>query len=506
MLWTSPSPDAEEAPLSGPRSSGPEREIELKFLCEPRDLDALLAAAPEGETELKALRATYFDTPDGRLKARRISLRVRESGGKHVQTLKRGDGFGREEYEQRVEALDLDMPALKKALTGPRRRALAPAFTVAVERRQRVVTYHGAAVEIAADLGTIQAGEARREISELELELKAGSPRALFDLARELSKTAPLYLSYEGKAAQGQALGDGALLAPRRLEKIALDADLSAAEAFQVIARASLSAIAANAALVRETSDEAALHQLRVAVRRLRSAIAACADLVGDAEAPAIRAALKWLAGTCGEARDLDVFVASLEGAPEAALLAEPLAQARAHAYAKACAALSSGRFRDLVIEAAAWIETGAWVAGPGKAPAQRRAEPARAFAARALAQRWKAWKRLAEDFESLDVAGRHRLRLKAKGLRYAAEAFASLFPARPAARLVTRVKALQDELGALNDAAVAKALLDGLRLDLAQREAASSLIAARAGNGKRGLKRARKAAERVAESEKFWR
>lgn len=486
--------------------SGPDREIELKFICEPRDLEALLAAAPQGPTETKALRATYFDTPDGHLRAKRISLRVRESGGRRVQTLKRGDGFGREEYEQKVEALELDMPALRKALSGQRRRALAPAFTVAVERRQRVVDYHGAAVEIAADLGTIEAAEHRRDICELELELKAGSPRALFDLARDLSRTAPLYLSYEGKAAQGQALGDGALLAPRRLEKIALDADLNAAEAFQVIARASLSAIAANAALVRETADEAALHQLRVAVRRLRSAIGACSDLVGDAEAPAIRAGLKWLAGTCGEARDLDVFIAGLAGDPDAQTLAEPLAQARATAYAKACAALSSGRFRDLVIDTAAWIETGAWVAGPGKAAAERRAEPARAFAARALAQRWKAWKKLADDFEGLDVAGRHRLRIKAKGLRYGAEAFASLFPAKPAARLIARVKRLQDELGALNDAAVAKALLDGLRLDLAQGEAAARLVAARAATGKRGLKRARKAAEHVAESEPFWR
>lgn len=494
-------PDAEEA-----RLSGPDREIELKFLCEPRDLDALLAAAPAGLTEEKALRATYFDTPDGRLRARRISLRVRESGGKSVQTLKRGDGFGREEYEQRVEALDLDMPALKKALPGLRRRALAPAFTVAVERRQRVVDYHGARVEIAADLGTIQAGERRREICELELELKAGSPRALFDLARELSKSAPLYLSYEGKAAQGQALGDGALLAPRRLEKIVLEPGLPAAEAFQTIARASLSAIAANGALVRETSDEAALHQLRVAVRRLRSAIGACADLVGDAEAPAVRAELKWLAGACGEARDLDVFIAGLEGAPEAALLAEPLAQARAHAYAKACAALSSGRFRDLVITTAAWIETGAWLTGPGKAAAQRRAEPAPAFAARALAERWKAWKRLAKDFDTLDDAGRHRLRIRAKGLRYAAEAFASLFPAKPAARLIARVKQLQDDLGALNDAAAAKALLEGLRLDLAAREAADRLVSQRAGSARQGLKRARKSLERLAESERFWR
>lgn len=501
MLRTPATSGAKEALLSGP-----EREIELKFLCEPRDLEALLAAAPPGVTEDRSLQATYFDTPDRRLQARHISLRVRESGGRRVQTLKRGEGFGREEHEQRVEALDLDMPALKAVLSRQRRRALQPAFTVAVARRQRVVDYRDAAVEIAADQGVIQAGDRRREICELELELKAGPPRALFDLARDLARTAPLYLSYEGKAAQGQALGDGVLLAPRRLDRIALDRDATAAEAFQTVARASLSVIAANAALVRETADEAALHQLRVAVRRLRSVISACGDLVSDADAPSLRAELKWLAGTCGEARDLDVFAASLGGTPEAASLAGPLAQARAVAYAKASAALSSGRFRDLVIAAAAWIETGAWLTGPGKAAAAQRAQPARDFAARALARRWKALARLAEDFDALDVAGRHRLRLKAKGLRYAAEAFASLFPARPAARLIARVKRLQDHLGALNDAAVAQDLLQGLRLDLAQREAADRLIAARARGGRRRLKSARKAVADLAASERFWR
>ena len=98
-------------------------EIELKFLCEPADLAVVLAAAPPGETHEKALVSTYYDTPQGDLRKARISLRIREGGGKRVQTLKRGDGFAREEHEQTIttDGLDLSLPALKDALPPAKR-------------------------------------------------------------------------------------------------------------------------------------------------------------------------------------------------------------------------------------------------------------------------------------------------------------------------------------------------------------------------------------------------
>ena len=114
--------------------SAGEDEIELKFLCEPADLAVVLAAAPHGETYEKALVSTYYDTPQGDLRKARISLRIREGGGKRVQTLKRGDGFAREEHEQAIttDGLDLGFPALKDALPPAKRKTLSPIFTVRV--------------------------------------------------------------------------------------------------------------------------------------------------------------------------------------------------------------------------------------------------------------------------------------------------------------------------------------------------------------------------------------
>src|SRR6185503_14175741 len=79
------------------------REIELKFLCAPRDLSAVLAAAPEGDDDSRELISVYFDTPDLRLQKAGVSLRVRQSKAGRVLTMKRGDGLAREEYEAPLE-------------------------------------------------------------------------------------------------------------------------------------------------------------------------------------------------------------------------------------------------------------------------------------------------------------------------------------------------------------------------------------------------------------------
>ncbi len=432
-------------------------------------------------------------------------MRIREDDGVRLQTLKRGEGFAREEHEGPAPAtgLDLSVPALKKILPPAQRRRLAPTFTVAVTRRLRTFLYAGAEIELAIDEGAVTSGDRRRVISEVELELKAGPPAALFALARNLSRTAPLYLSFDGKATQGAALRDGTTLAPRKLDRVKLKRGTSTAAAFQAIARNSLTQIAANALIVREADGEEALHQLRVSVRRLRSAVATFKPIVEDDFAPAIRAELRWLLKACDEARDLDVFAHDNAGLGEAgATLAAVVEAARAGAHAKAQAAVASKRFRDLVLEATAWVETGAWLSGKHE---KRRRGSAREFAAKALARRWKRIVARAADLEALGDVGRHHLRIDAKKLRYALEAFAPLFHKARTERFLKRLKTLQDELGALNDAAVAHRLVARLKPDGAGREAARSLLAARDDRRARTLKAAAKAMRHLATAPLPW-
>jgi triphosphatase len=487
------------------------REIELKFHCEPQDLPAVLAAAPAGDEEVRELISVYFDTPDRALARAGVSLRVRESGGQRIQTLKRGQGLAREEHEQPVPGFKPDpkAPPLSEILPPDAAEALSPAFYVGVHRRQRLVRRGHAEIEIALDHGEVRAGEGKSPISEVELELKSGPVDALFDLARELVDAAPLYLSFQSKSQMGQALRDGR---PRGRLRPALRPEATAAQAFQTVARQALGEIARNGGLLRAAPSAEGVHQLRVATRRLRSALSTFAPLVRDERMETLKGELRWLAGACNDARDWDVLAA---GTALAAAALEPrppglerlmraIEARQAQSAGPPAEAIASARFRKLLVELTAWIETGPWLADAARA--ELRATPARLFAADRLERQLKRVRRRAKAFAQADEAARHDLRIEGKKLRYATQSFASLYGEKAVARIGEPLKALQEELGAVNDAAVARRLIGQLPLDVETAFAAGEVCGVRAAETRERLRRAHRALHRLLEARPFWR
>jgi inorganic triphosphatase YgiF len=485
------------------------REIELKFLCAPGDLGAVLAAAPDGDEDSRELISVYFDTPDLTLQKAGVSLRVRESKGRRILTMKRGEGLAREEYETPLES---DQPTnelapLREILSDSDAAALTPAFNVRVNRRQRLVRFGEAEIELALDQGEVSGGRRVSPISEVELELKSGRPEALFDLARELAKSAPLYLSFDTKSARGQALVADETMEARRRTKVRLDRAATVAEAFQKNARNALAAIAANAAVLREAPQPEAVHQLRVAARRLRSALSTFRPVVEDPAYGAVKDELRWLAKSFDNARNLDVFAtevlapAQMTPSPPAGLaaLVAAVEAARQAARKDACETSASERFRSLMIDASAWVETGAWIAG------EAGREPARAYAQRTLSRRLKKLLKRGRKLESSDDAARHKMRIGAKKLRYAAEGFASLYPDKKVDSFVGRVKDLQDSLGALNDVATAEPLIAGLNLGADAAYAAGELEGLKLADKNRLIAHAAKAMRRLGDVAPFW-
>jgi inorganic triphosphatase YgiF len=483
-----------------------DREVELKFLCTPEDLAPVLAAAPAGDEESRELISVYFDTPDRALQKAGVSLRVRESKGRRVQTLKRGEGMSREEHEAPIAgfAPDPELGPLKRLL--PQGESLKAAFNVRVTRRQRTVRYDGAEIELALDQGEVTGGSARSPICEVELELKSGPQQALFALARDLSKAAPLYLSFEGKAARGQALVAGEPLQARRTEKVALPGDITAAEAFQGVARGALAQIASNAAVLRAAPQAEAVHQLRVAARRLRSALSTFKPIVRDTGLDAVKAELRWLAQSCDQARNLDVFADSALATGQAmpyppaglAALDRALQALRRQAWAEAAEAATGARFRALMVETTAWTETGAWLAAAPPTAAET-------FAAKAMDARRDKVLKHGKHLKDGDDVARHHLRIQAKKLRYAAEAFAGLYPRKAAKSYIRRVKALQDVLGDLNDLATVGPLVEGLDLASDAAFAAGELAGWRSAGKPALIARAGKAFHRLADADPFW-
>ncbi|MEW6017557.1 MAG: CHAD domain-containing protein [Pseudomonadota bacterium] len=454
-------------------------EIELKFLCDPADVPALLAALPPGEDREAEMSATYFDTPERALREREAGLRLRDEPGGRRQTLKAGRGIRRIEAEitPAGDGLDLSHAALLDLIGAETAARLEPLFEVRVRRTLRDATQEGGEIEIAIDQGEIRAGRRRRRLCELELELKAGEPRLLFDLARRLFDVAPLYLSFETKADQGFALVEPP--SAHRHDGVRLSADQTAAETFQALMRSGLSQLAANGLLLRAADTAEAIHQLRVAARRMRSALSTFKGLLDAETAEAIKGELKWIASACGEARELDVFIDETYGPAarsEAAIhgladLGQALEAARSKAHAKARAAVASARFRRLLLDLCAWVETGDWLAA-----LEDGGGPAGDFAAHGLARRRRKLARKGRGLSDLDDAARHQVRIEAKKLRYAAEGFRSLLDDKAARRFLKRLRKVQASLGALNDAAAAEALLTRLKVEGAGLYAAGHL------------------------------
>jgi triphosphatase len=483
------------------------REVELKFACGPEDLAAVLAAAPPGDDADAELISVYFDTPDLALQKAGASLRVRESKGLRVQTLKRGEGLAREEHEASIEGLapDPELGPLPDLM--PAGASLKPAFNVRVSRRQRLVRHDGAEIELALDQGEVVGGDASAPICEVELELKSGPAAALFTLARSLGEAAPLYLSFDSKAARGQALVAGAGPGPRKSAAVVLEGGETAGEAFQAVARKALAQIAANAALLREDPTAEAVHQLRVGARRFRSALTTFRPIVEGEDLAAVKAELEWLSHACDEARNLDVYADGLADAdtglqgPAAGLasLRGLIDAERGRARAEVVRTVSSARFRGLMIDTAEWMEIGAWQTGrPAREPVER-------FAREALKTRRRKVLKRGDAVRGGDDEALHALRIAAKKLRYAGDAFASLYGAKRIDTFTGPVKDLQTELGELNDLATAAPLIAALALPPDAAFAAGELLGLRAATKPRRIQRAAKALARLADAPPFW-
>ena len=442
-----------------------DQEIELKLEIDADAIDRLAASPPLAAivSDAREQLSTYFDTPDQTLRRAGVSLRIRRSGERLVQTVKASGAaaaglFARAEWEREVEG---DLPEIGVAhpirtlIAAEALAAVAPAFTVAVTRRRWDVTRGDTAVELVADTGEAIAGDRRTAVCEIELELKEGHAAELFALAHELGRAVPLRLGVVTKAERGYRLLAAATGA-HKAESLALTPGMSTAAAFAAIVGTCLRQFRLNEEILRTQPTAEAIHQARVALRRMRSALSIFRPVVEDAHYPALASELRWLAGSLGDARDLDVLI---ERVPDAA---ERLSPVRDAAYAAALAALDSQRARDLMLQLVEWSAIGAWRTAPVDPVLTER--PAERFAARALDRMRRRIKRRGRHLAKLDDEERHSVRIQAKRLRYATGFFAALFPGDKAARRHTAFQSalatLQDHLGDLNDLATAPALL----------------------------------------------
>lgn len=482
-------------------------EIELKLDLTPEAADALEAAALlPGDPDIAEQRSIYFDTPDHILMKAGFSLRIRRSGRKRIQTVKANGAsaaglFVRSEWERPVRH---DTPVLDdttpiRALLGDAVDAIGPAFEVRIERRSWIISDSGATIELVLDRGEAVTAERHSSICEIELELKKGDPAALFALARRLDAAAPVRLGVQSKAERGYRLA-GPAATMFKAEPVTLNNEMTAADAFRHIVQNCLRQFRLNEALLMTCRDAGALHQARVALRRLRSAFSIFKPVIDGEAHVALREELRWLAAELGDARNLDVL---LERAKSGALN-DRIATAREIAYDRVEEVLASTRVRSLVLDLTEWTASGDWLEAPGGTHDPH--QSARDFAVTALDRYRRKVKRDGRELAHANDASRHEVRKDAKKLRYASEFFASLFDNKRQRRrhkkFAAALEVLQDQLGVLNDLATASEVLD--KLGLADDPGASRLLTG--SKRKLLLKAAAEAHEDWIDMKRFWR
>lgn len=462
-------------------------ETELKLLLDP-GADAALAARPilaepgtvRGRERLVV--TTYFDTAARDLARAGIALRLRRDGRQRLQSLKRAAGplvAGLSMPEEEERPVRGDQPDLA-APEGPLARTaaaivgtapLGPVFETRVRRRTWILRpTGGGAVEVALDRGEIAAGDRCLPVAEAEIELKEGPPGAVWAAAAALFPTGPVRFATATKAERGRALAETGEDAappdpPLPVPKAGQPVETVARDAF----RYCLGQIAANLARAGTTAAPEGPHQLRVALRRLRAALALLAPCLGGVPPGPMAAEARWLGQVAGSLRDLDVLAGRL--VPDGLALADPEARAallaavevqRAETRAQVQATLLSPRATRFVFDLGGWTEARGWLDPADWGQSARLATPIADLAPALLDHRLERALKRGRHVRHLTEDARHTLRKELKKLRYAAEFLAGLWPGKRTDAFLKALRQLQDTFGELTDVAMARDFLLG--------------------------------------------
>ena len=468
-------------------------EIELKLSLTPKAARSFIRhplIAPHAPLRQHVV-STYFDTPDLVLQKQRIGVRLRKKGGQWLQTVKSAEPASgglamRSEWEWPAQPGQLDFSLLENELLRGQLTQHLPiltaVFTTDFQRQAWIVPFGDSEIEVALDQGYIETPGKQAALCEVELELVSGRISDIFALTRALQDSLGLHPALASKAERGYQLFLNQPATPTKAPLPALDSGTHPVVAFKKIALACLEHLQRNEQGAKLGEDGEYVHQARVALRRLRSAIQFFSPVLPKDFTKAYNRAWRTLAQALGKARDYDVFLQEALP-PMSRLLPAGAGLARLHKEAErqcrqsrrnVANLLSLPEYSRILVEF-----TGAVVCLPEEADIDLNRLACRGldkYARRAgeLAQKCAVQQKEGAAFTD-HAAQLHPLRIAFKRLRYALDALAPLFPAKRTARYLQHLERLQDVLGSVNDHRNAQAIIGKCQLA----KAASPLLAA---------------------------
>ena len=493
-------------------------EIELKFGVDPTRAAAVEAALRRLPSRRVTIVSRYFDSPDHRLADAGLSLRLRRTGKAWEQTLKAPAERLAERLEETVLRPGKWGPggpplapelhdgtaagkALRNALGSAEASArLGPVHTCTVVRRFVEIEALGARVEVAFDRGEIRTDAATAAVCEVEYELKEGDALALVEFGRTGVREHGLWLSTASKAMRGDRLARGRAHEPAvKAKPPRLRRGMAGPEIFRAVLKACLGQVLANASELAEGhSDDEIVHQLRIGLRRTRTACRELAVLQQGSDA-AWLAPLAEAFRTLGAYRDRSVVVAALQSRLAESGSPDPTLRSSQGEPADPVEVVRGSDFQGALLDGLALTLADAKAdAGPGAG------RDALDRIASRLDRLERQLKRAAKDFERSSPDNQHQARKRLKRLRYLAELVGSLYKPAQVERYIDRLSPAQDALGAHID------LLVGL--DMAREAAQAGDAEAWFNVGwltaqlATSARRCRKALARAARAEPFWK
>jgi triphosphatase len=515
------------------------REISYRFELDPQDCGWLRWALARSGAELTEEThdfALYLDTQGAVIGNRGLALSVRRGGEISSDEVKTAVGRvtqglpPSQDWTRSVEPLSVATPAeVRRTLDSllhaqDVRQNLRVFFQIETQGAHWRASMAGSTTAISLDHARIYADRAHESFATVNF-VGDGS-EDFFRLLADVSPIAKLRMSAESVALRGYRFC-GALrnshvtsFAPK------LVANMDATAGFRTIARACLDHFLVNETAVRRTRDCEAVHQCRVALRRFSTCLRLFSSVTSGADYEALRPDLKEITRHLRKVRDLDVLIVDViapavgdSSSEDSKNLLREIEARQNTAYDELIGALSAPQVASLFLRLAKWIETGEW----SRVREEWRRENIVVFAQRKLAKAARKFKSHCEEIGKANQEQRHRIRIRAKNLRYSAEFFETLVlpggrlansaHARAAHKRFTAfigvLKDLQTILGKQNDVRMAQHFLASLAEETnAGRitSAAAKILAAGMGTSEADLQsKARKAGRALEEIKPFW-
>ncbi len=468
---------------------------------------ATIASMRQGRAKTTPVQLVWHDTPAEDLARQGLSLAEQRGRWRLERLTPNGAG----DWLPAAPAPILGEADHPHALVQTPPDELVPVAGFTGRRRHIVLQHSTGPATLTLLEGVLRGLTAEKPTCRLTL---AGDPAGMAGLAAEISKDISLTIPRAGLAANAVAVARGRDSAPRQLGAPAVPSHLTVDAAITLVTAHLADVILYWAPLTRLESGPNPVHQMRVAVRRMRSALSIFRRASGGPEEAELAKALKMLAGRLGAARDWDVFLTGTAAAVQSAFPADKRIAAliaaavrkRQAAYAALSADMASQPWQTMALNLALLPTRRPWASTDQPEQLDLLASPVTQYAAARLHHRLKQTLALGKDLAAQPADQLHDVRKQAKRLRYAAEFFAPLFSGKAARRFLKRLEDLQEALGAVNDAAVATALMSQLEVAGADRAfATGAVLGFVAAGGQDATRQALRAWKRFLAAEPFW-